>query len=127
MLDIHQVFPPRPHVLQIMAGRRVEPVPTPLDCDSDGTFSVGVRCEMCGGEDPGTVHVPCCNFAAHQHCVVRDADILCPYCGEDLQPVFDPAGESAQCSSQVGSGWFHRSCGLEWSSGGGYLHGSDDA
>ena len=44
----------QPRRSQRLAGRRVEPVPVPLDSDSD-SLSIGIRCEVCGSEDPGVV------------------------------------------------------------------------
>ena len=94
----------QPRRSQRLAGRRVEPVPVPLDSDSDSTFSIGIRCEVCGSEDPGVVHVPCCNFAAHRQCLTHDAEVSCPFCSVDLQPMFDP-------QSSQGSDW--PSCGQD--------------
>ena len=94
----------QPRRSQRLAGRQVEPAPIPLDSDSDSTLSIGIRCGVCGSEDPGVVHVPCCNFAAHRQCLTHDAEISCPYCGMDLQPMFDP-------QSSQGSNW--PSCGRD--------------
>ena len=55
-----------------------------------------VRC-ACGSEDPGVVHVPCCNFAAHRQCLTYDAEVSCPYCGMDLQPMFHPQSSQGSC------------------------------
>ena len=90
----------QPRRSQRLAGRRVELVPVLLDSDSDSTLSIGIRCEVCGSEDPGVVHVPCCNFAAHRQCLTHDAEVSCPYCGMDLQPVFDPqSSQGSDCPS----------------------------
>ena len=53
----------------------------------------------------------CCKFAAHQHCVARDADVLCPCSGEDLQPTFDTSSFNAVPKSiLVGSTVLSRDC-----------------
>ena len=97
----------QPHRSQRLAGRRVKPVPIPLDSDSDSTMSIGIRCEVCGSEDPGVVHVPCCNFAAHRQCLTHDAEVSCPYCGMDLQPMFDllssQGSNSPSCGRDLGN------------------------
>ena len=48
---------------------------------------------------------PCCNFAAHRQCLTHDAEVSCPCCGKDLQPMFDP-------QSSQGSNW--PSCGQDF-------------
>ena len=105
----------QPRRSERLAARRSEPVAIPLDSDPDSTVSVAVVCEICREGDPGIVHVPCCNFATHHHCVNDGVDTQCLYCSEDLRSLF----ESGDCQSvaDICSGWFQRGCGLQWPSG----------
>ena len=64
-------------------SRPVEPVSIPLDDDTDSLVSVGVAatCAVCGERSSSNmVHIPCCDYAAHQGCVRNG---VCPFCSSD--------------------------------------------
>ena len=83
-----------------------------------------VTCEVCGERDPSIVHIPCCNFAAHQHCLNDGVGVTCPYCDEDVRPMFELEGDQGSCVPDqahvnVSSVGFQRALRFAWPSGGG--------
>ena len=85
-------------------SRPVEPVSIPLDHDTDISVSVAATCAVCGECSSGNmVHIPCCDYAAHQGCVHNGVDSICPLCSSDVS---DAVGIVAvqpcvECGSEV--------------------------